>query len=248
MPGPVPLSQTDFGNLKGVNVADGVLATDVAAFGQVGAARSAAITTANAYTDSQLAGLQSGQTPKGAVRAAVGTNVTIASPGAALDGVTAVNGDVFLLAGQTSGAQNGPYVFNGASSAMTRAANWDAQAEAVLGSYWIVREGTNADTFALLTNDAFTLGTTTATFKYVGITQASQTLGYSGTSPVVAAGGTWTITHNLGTDKIIVQFRRVSTGRYVTCEVGGATSTQVQAYPDVALAAGEIEALVGRVA
>lgn len=136
-----------------ITVPDGTLSTHAATKGQL---------------DTALASLTSGQTLKGAVRAAATSNVTISSPGTTIDGLTAANGDVFLLTGQTTGSQNGPYVFNGSGSAMTRATNWDTTAEAVLGSYWIVEAGTKADTLALMSNDtAITLGTTTPTFVFI---------------------------------------------------------------------------------
>ncbi len=248
MPGPAPLSQTDFGNQKGVNLANGTANTDAANVGQVNTAAAAAQTNANAYTDSQLAGLASGQTPKGKVRAAVTTNVNITSPGSTLDGLTPATGDVFLLTGQSTGSQNGPYRWNGATSAMTRASNWDEQAEAVTGSYWIVLEGSLQDTFALMTNDAFTLGTTVAAFKFVGITQAAVADGYTEQCPSTTAGGTWTVTHNLGTDKVLVMiYRTASPKDLVTAAVRRPSTSQVTIHPDIALAAGEYEVVVKRV-
>src|SRR4029078_5409233 len=104
-------------------------------------------------------GLQSGLVLKGSVRAATTTNITIATPGTTIDGLTAANGEIFLLMGQLTASQNGPWVFNGSAAAMTRPANFDTSAEAVLGSFWDVREGTYADTFVLMTNDTtVTLG------------------------------------------------------------------------------------------
>ena len=210
MPGPFPLSQKDFGNQRGVNLLAGSANTDAANVGQVTSAASSAEANSRSYTDSQLAGLASGQTLKGTVRAATTTNVNITSPGSTIDGLTPAAGDVFLLTGQSTGSQNGPYTWNGASAAMTRATNWDTAGEAVVGSYWIVREGSNADTFALLTNDSFTLATTVAMFKFVGMAQAAVVDGYTEQCPATAAGGTWTVTHSLGTDKVIAQVYRVA--------------------------------------
>lgn len=145
------------------------------------------------YVDTALSGLASGQVLKGTVKVAATTNINIASPGATIDGVTMAANDVVLLTGQTTGSQNGPYVWNGAASTLVRATNWDTTAEAVLGSYWIVQQGTNADTFALLTNDtAITLGTTVPTFVFRGAAGASYSaglgIGLSGTSFFVGAG------------------------------------------------------------
>jgi hypothetical protein len=142
------------------------------------------------YVDTQLAGLTSGQVLKGSVRAAVTTNVNLASPGTTLDGLTAANGEIYLLTAQTTGSQDGPYVYNGSGSAMTRATNWDTSGEAVLGSYWIVREGTKADTFALLTNDsAITLGTTTPVFTFISATGAT----YIGGNGLTLTGTTFDV-------------------------------------------------------
>ncbi|MFE2751550.1 hypothetical protein ACFXGA_06055 [Actinosynnema sp. NPDC059335] len=203
-----------------------------------------------AYVDAQLSGVTSGQVLKGTVRAAVATNVNIASPGATLDGLTASAGDVFLLTGQSTGTENGPYVWNGAASAMTRASNWDTTAEAVRGSYWVVREGTQADRFALLTNDTdITIGTTVPTFTFIGATAGGSSNGYSATSPAVTAGNSWTVTHNLASRLVIVQvFRSASPYDEVDVYVARTTANTVDITPDVAMAAGEYTALVWKVA
>lgn len=200
-----------------------------------------------AYVDTALGNQTAGLTLKGAVRVATTTNVTIASPGAAVDGVTLVNGDLLLLMGQSTGSQNGPWVFNGASSALTRPANFDTSAEAVLGSFWIVREGTYADAFAVLTNDtAITLGTTALTFIVRG--QATATTGSTGTCPSTAAGGSWVHTHNLGTRAVVAQVARVASPYdVVDVRIERTTINTVTMLPDVALAAGEFEVMVSRV-
>lgn len=146
-----------------------------------------------AYVDSGLASIASGSVLKGAVKAAATTNINIASAPTTIDGITAANGDVFLLTGQTTGSQNGPYVWVSSGAAMTRATNWDSSGEAVLGSYWIVQQGTNADTFAMMTNDtAITLGTTVPAFAFRGASGATYTagggIGLSGSDFSVAAG------------------------------------------------------------
>lgn len=200
------------------------------------------------YVDTQLAAQVSGLVLKGSVRAAATANVAVASPGAAIDGVTAAAGEVFLLTGQTTGAENGAYVFNGAAVAMTRAPNFDTSAEAVLGSFWDVREGVNADAFALMTNDtAVTLGTTALTFVFRG--GAAGATGHTSTCPAVAAGGTWTVTHNLGTRAVNAQVARVgSPYDFVDARIERPTANTVSVLPDVAMTSGEYEVMVGKVA
>jgi len=207
-----------------------------------GAAQDAA--TKN-YVDTQVAGLVSGQTLKGAVRVAATANVTISSPGATIDGVTMSNGDIVLLTAQTTGTENGPYVYNGAASAMTRATNWDTNGEAVLGSYWVVREGVKADSFALLTNDtAITIGTSTPAFTFISVAGAA--IGrYSTTSPAVSAGATWTVTHNLNSRDVHVDVRRTASPYdFVDVYIEATTANTASVIPDIAMASGEYTAIV----
>lgn len=201
------------------------------------------------YVDNQLSAVTSGQVLKGDVRAVVSTNVNIASPGTTLDGLTASAGDVFLLTGQTTGTQNGPYVWNGAAVAMTRALNWDTDAEAVRGSYWVVREGTKADQFALLTNDTnITIGTTVPAFTYIAA-QSGVVNGYTTTCPATSAGATWTVTHNLNSKFVVAQVARVASPfDFVDVRIERATANTLSVLPDVAMASGEYEIMVYKVA
>lgn len=238
------ISPYDNNGLRSINLGDGVTATDAATFGQVQNVQSAA----QAYTDSQLSGLTSGLVEKGTVRVATTSNVNLSAPGATVDGVTLQSGDLFLAAGQTTGNQNGPYTYNGASTTATRAANWDNSTEAKLGSRWTVLEGSQADRFALLTNDTFTLGTTTAAFAFIGLSATPMTT-FTTACPAVAAGGTWTITHNFGTRALMLSLWRTSSP-YDMVSIFRAerpTLNTVEVKPDVALAAGEVEALLIKV-
>ena len=122
----VPTAAVALNNQQITGLADGSAASHAATKGQL---------------DTAISGLVSGQTLKGAVRVAVTSNVNLAAPGGTLDGIAMTNGDVFLATAQTTATQNGPYVFNGAAAAATRATNWDENTEAVLGSYWVVRRG-----------------------------------------------------------------------------------------------------------
>lgn len=228
-----PTADVNFGSQKITSLADGTASTDAATKGQL---------------DTAISGLTSGLTLKGSARAAVASNVTISGPGATLDGLTAANGEVFILTAQSTGSQNGPWTFNGAASAMTRPSNFDTSAEAVLGSFWIIREGTSADAFAVMTNDtAVTLGTTALTFIIRGT--ASATTGYTTTCPTTSAGGTWTVTHNLNSKWLTVQVARVASPYdFVNVRVERTTVNTVSVMPDVALASGEYEIMINKVA
>jgi hypothetical protein len=115
------------------------------------------------YLQQYVAGIR---TPKDAVRVAAPINISLASPGATIDGVTLVVGDRILLANQTLPAQNGIYIFNGASSALTRSTDADESVEVHEGLSVVSVEGTvNAQKqWVLTTQDPITVGTTALTF------------------------------------------------------------------------------------
>lgn len=135
-----------------------------------------------------------GLTWKPAVRAASTANVSLSAPGATLDGVTLVSGDRVLLKNQTAGAENGIYVWTGASAALTRATDFDSSAEA-LGATVLVTEGTaNGDKMWTQNTDSVTLGTTSLTFVQLGGGGSTYTAGNglsltTGAFAVVAGSG-----------------------------------------------------------
>lgn len=102
------------------------------------------------------------------VRAASTANVSLASPGATLDGVTLVSGDRVLLKNQTAGAENGIYVWTGASAALTRATDADTAAELAAASVLVAEGTTNADKQFTQNTDNVTLGTTSLTWAQFG--------------------------------------------------------------------------------
>lgn len=116
----------DFGNQRGTNVATPIADFDAAN---------------KKYVDDARAGLS----VKNPVRVALTTNVSLASPGNPQDGVTLATDDRVLLAGQTDGTQNGIWIFKGATSAMVRATDADAEGEILDGSMVAVSEGTSAN-------------------------------------------------------------------------------------------------------
>jgi len=115
-----------------------------------------------AYVDAVKVGLDF----KDSVRVASTANLTISGPGAAIDGVTLSSGNRVLVKNQSTGSQNGIYVFNGAGSAMTRATDADSNVEVTSGLFVFVEEGTlNSDNgFVLTTDGSITVGSTALVF------------------------------------------------------------------------------------
>lgn len=120
------------------------------------------------YVDGAVQGLSW----KSAARVSSTSDVDIESPGATIDGVTPATGDRVLLLGQTDGAQNGIYVWSGASATMTRAADANSAAE-LAGAAVFVTEGTRADqAYTMVTDGAITVGTTALAWtQFTGLGQ-----------------------------------------------------------------------------
>ncbi len=100
-------------------------------------------------------------------RAAATGNVNISNPATStFDGVTLSPGDVLFLPYQTNSAQNGTYVFNGPSAALTRTVDADGNDEIQPGLQVFVSEGaTLADSrWNLVTNAPIAVGTTALAF------------------------------------------------------------------------------------
>lgn len=201
------------------------------------------------YVDVTLAAQAAGLVFKGAVRAATTANINIASAPSTIDGVTPTNGDVFLLTGQSTGTQNGAYVWTAAAAVMNRATNWDTTGEATPGSMWVVQQGTFDNQLAIMSNDTFTLGSSTAAFVFLNPAAASDNdSSYTETSPVVTAGNPWLVTHNLGSKNVHVTiYRTASPFDEVDAQVTHDSTTAVNIRPDVNLASGEYTVYVSRI-
>lgn len=100
------------------------------------------------------------------VRVAAPGNVNLATPGATIDGVTLAVDEEFLAPNQSTPAQDGIYVFKGASTAAVRSDALPAGAEA-RGIQVIVEEGTFADRLYVCTNNdgADVVGTNDLVFR-----------------------------------------------------------------------------------
>lgn len=191
---------------------------------------------------------------KSDVRVVATSNVTLSSPGSSFDGQTIASGDSdkrILLTGQTNGYENGIYDWNGAASALTRSADADTAAE--FGTAWLVSVTTgttNGDTVWQHTTDGtITLGTTNLTFSKLGPIASTPTDGYTTTSPTTSAGGSWTVTHNLGTKYVLAMVARVASPYdFVSVYIERTTSNTLTVKPDIAMSSGEYEIMVKKVA
>jgi hypothetical protein len=154
-------SNMDFGNgpQKPVNLPSPSAATDAATKGYVDTALNAAI---------------EGLKHKDTVRVRTTSNINLSSPGASLDGVAMAAGDRFLASAQTTGAQNGIYVWNGAAVAATRAADASTFTELV-NAIVPIGEGTDAGKLFRQTVATGTIDVTTPVFSAFGTTAGAAT-------------------------------------------------------------------------
>ncbi len=120
-------------------------------------------------------------------------NITLATPGATIDGVTLANPSRVLLAGQTTASENGIWIWTGAATALTRALDADAAGELSGGSSVYVEAGTtNADSiWAITTDGSITPGTTAHVWTQTsGLGQITAGTGLTKTGNMINAIGT----------------------------------------------------------
>jgi hypothetical protein len=116
-----------------------------------------------AYVDALVNGLGW----KDDARVYMTTNVTVSSPGATLDSLTMAAGDRVVLAGQTTAAENGIYVWNAAATPMTRTADMTSSAQ-FNAAVVTIDSGTNAGTTWRQTAVNPTVGTTSIAWTAFG--------------------------------------------------------------------------------
>lgn len=131
------------------------------------------------------------------VRAASTTNITIATPGATIDGVTMAANDRFLAKDQSTQSQNGLYVWNGASTPATRTADADTFDE-LESAIVVVDEGTtNAGTTWRQTQVNGVIGTNNVIWTTFGTGAAQATETVTGIAEVATQAETDTGTDDL---------------------------------------------------
>lgn len=184
----------------------------------------AATADGDAVRFSQLNAAIEGLAWKDSCRVATQANLNLASPGATIDGVTMVSQDRVLVRAQTDAAFSGIYIWNGASSAMTRsldASTFDELEQAVTS----VEEGTSVGTTYRQTAVNGTLGTTTVTWAVFGTSAPAASETTSGTAELATQAET-----DAGTDDLrIVTPLKLATwsGRIkkVASNIGDGTAT-----------------------
>ncbi len=132
---------------------------------------------------------------KSPVRAGSTTNVSLASPGATIDGVTLAANDRLLLKNQTTASENGVWVWTASGTALTRAIDADTNGELAPGTSLSVTEGsTNADkVFMIISDAAITIGTTSQTWG-----QLAGGTTYTGGNGISVAGSLISAVANTG--------------------------------------------------
>jgi hypothetical protein len=203
----VPTSNVSLNSVRIISLADPINAQDAVSKNYA----DALITTGN---------------NKGTARLAATGNVVLASPGAAFDSVTAAIGDVILLPAQTTASQNGPYIFNGAASPLTRALNSDISAEVRSGLFIFVSEGilNGSNGFTLTTPAPIVLDTTALTITQTsGAGQILAGTGLTKTGNSIDAGAGLGIT--VLADSITVDTTIVT--RKYSQTIGDGTSTTI---------------------
>lgn len=121
-----PTNNTDFNGVRLTNLAAPVAPGDAAN---------------KAYVDNARAGIS----VKDPVRVVAQGNVNISAPGANIDGLAMNTGDRVLLVNQNVGTQNGIWVWNGPSTAMTIAVDASHAGDIPDGALVAVAEGTSAN-------------------------------------------------------------------------------------------------------
>lgn len=144
----------------------------------LGAPSSANDAATKTYVDT----VANGKDWKESCRAASTANVNVSSAPSSIDGVTLSSGDRILLKNQTTGSQNGIYVFNGSGSALTRSTD---AAVLTSGTTCFVTEGSSSagSEYLLATADPITVGTTPLSW-----TQSNASTVYTGSGGISVSG------------------------------------------------------------
>lgn len=137
----------------------------------------------------QLQAAVEGLAWKDDVRCRTTANVNLAAPGATLDGLAMAVNDRFLADGQTTTQEKGIYVWNGAATPATRAADMSASAE-FNSAIVPVLEGTSAGSQFRQTAVNPVVGTTAIVFTTFGNSAPAASEATAGVAEVATQGET----------------------------------------------------------
>lgn len=145
-----------------------------------------------AYVDSLVEGLAW----KDNVRVATQANISIASPGATIDGITMATNDRVLVRSQTTTTENGIYIWNGAATPLTR--TLDASTYEELESAVVtVDEGTSAGATFRQSGVNGTIGSTAVTWTSFGTASPAASEASAGIAEIATQAETDTGTDDL---------------------------------------------------
>lgn len=142
-----------------------------------------------AVVHEQLASVLTGLAWKDNVRVATQSNTNLSSPGSTIDGISMSSGDRVLVRAQSTGAENGIYLWNGAASAMTRATDADSFDE-LESAVVTVDEGTSAGATYRQTAVNGTIDSSTVTWTTFGSSVGSATESSAGIAEIATQGET----------------------------------------------------------
>ncbi|MGH8710130.1 MAG: hypothetical protein ACREVA_02245 [Burkholderiales bacterium] len=125
-------------------------------------------------TFTQLNSAIEGLAWKDSCRVATQSNIDLSSPGATIDGITMATSDRMLVKEQTTTANNGIYLWNGAAIPATRSLDTNTATELEQATT-TVEEGTSAGTTYRQTNTNFTLGSDAVTWVTFGTSAPAAT-------------------------------------------------------------------------
>lgn len=191
----------------------------------------------HAVTKQYADAISAGQKQKASVRVVATANVTISNPGTStFDGVSLTSGQSILLTGQSTGAENGPYIFNGSGVAMTRRPDYNTSGEVGGGDTFFVDEGTvYADTnWTLITNGAIVLDTTSLSFTQSdGLAKVTAGAGLTKTGNTLDIGTASTGRIVVNSDNIDLASGIVTPGTYtkITVDTYGRATVGATATP-----------------
>lgn len=164
------------------------------------------------------------------VATSTGANVSLTAPGSTLDGVTLANGNRILLKDQTTASQNGIYIWNGASSALTRSTDFATNSVQQPGTSVFVAGGATYSkaVFTMNTTGSVTVDTTSQTWV-----QSNGAADINVTAPLTLTGNTIAIPSPLpiangGTNSTTASAARSAlsaTGKYAVSIGDGSTTT-----------------------